>query len=139
MLEMLMKKRNQKGFTLVEMLIVVAIIAILVAIAVPTFTSQLEKSRIAVDKANARSAESLAVSAYMLNHQDASDVTYTAYTDTNGNLVVVCNVTGCTTCGTATGTELAPKSTTLSLAAPLTIEIKDGAIASNSWSAAISN
>ena len=47
-------KRN--GFTLAELLIVVAIIAVLVAIAIPIFNSQLEKSREAVDLANARSA-----------------------------------------------------------------------------------
>ena len=46
-------KRN-KGFTLAELLIIVAIIAILVGISIPIFTSQLEKSRRAVDKANAR-------------------------------------------------------------------------------------
>ena len=39
------KRRNKKGFTLAELLIVIAIIAILIAIAVPTFTSALEKSR----------------------------------------------------------------------------------------------
>lgn len=51
-----MKKRYQKGFTLAELLIVVAIIAVLVAISIPIFTSQLEKSREAVDLANVRSA-----------------------------------------------------------------------------------
>ena len=49
-------KNNKKGFTLAELLIVVAIIAVLVAIAIPVFTSQLEKSREAVDLANLRSA-----------------------------------------------------------------------------------
>ena len=49
-----MKKSNQKGFTLAELLIVVAIIAVLVAIAIPVFGAQLEKSRDAVDLANAR-------------------------------------------------------------------------------------
>lgn len=51
-----MKKRNQKGFTIMEMLIVVAIIAILVAIAIPTFNSALTKSKQAADLANIRAA-----------------------------------------------------------------------------------
>jgi len=51
-----MKKNNKKGFTLAELLIVVAIIAVLVAIAIPVFTAQLEKSKEATDIANTRSA-----------------------------------------------------------------------------------
>ncbi len=51
-----MKKNNKKGFTLAELLIVVAIIAVLVAIAIPVFTAQLEKSREATDLANIRAA-----------------------------------------------------------------------------------
>ena len=51
-----MKKLNKKGFTLAELLIVVAIIAVLVAISIPIFSSQLEKSREAVDAANIRAA-----------------------------------------------------------------------------------
>ena len=52
----MMKKLNKKGFTMAELLIVVAIIAVLVAIAIPIFTAQLEKSREATDAANLRSA-----------------------------------------------------------------------------------
>lgn len=53
-----MKKtlHNKKGFTLAELLIVVAIIAVLVAIAIPIFTAQLEKARDAVSVANLRTA-----------------------------------------------------------------------------------
>lgn len=53
-----MKKlhKNEKGFTLAELLIVVAIIGVLVAISIPIFTSQLEKSREATDAANIRAA-----------------------------------------------------------------------------------
>ena len=50
-----MKKMNNKGFTLAELLIVVAIIAVLVAIAIPVFTAQLEEAREATDAANIRS------------------------------------------------------------------------------------
>ena len=49
-------RNDKKGFTLAELLIVVAIIAVLVAISIPIFTAQLEKSREAVDLANLRAA-----------------------------------------------------------------------------------
>ena len=44
------------GFTLAELLVVVAIIAVLVMVSIPIFTAQLEKSREAVDLSNLRSA-----------------------------------------------------------------------------------
>lgn len=49
-------KRIRNGFTLMEMLIVIAIIAVLIAIAIPVFSSQLEKTREATDLTNVRSA-----------------------------------------------------------------------------------
>ena len=48
-------KRSKKGFTLAELLIVVAIIGVLVAISIPIFSGQLEKAREATDAANIRS------------------------------------------------------------------------------------
>lgn len=62
-----MKKRNQKGFTIMEMLIVVAIIAVLVAIAIPTFNSALTKSKEAADVANIRAAYAEMMMAYMMD------------------------------------------------------------------------
>ena len=53
---MLKKFTNKKGFTLMEMLIVVAIIAVLVAIAIPVLTGQLNKANEATDAANIRVA-----------------------------------------------------------------------------------
>ena len=58
-------KLNKKGFTLAELLIVVAIIAVLVAISIPIFTSQLRKARVAVNQANARAGEAAAYAAYL--------------------------------------------------------------------------
>lgn len=49
-------RENKKGFTLAELLIVVAIIGVLVAVSIPIFTAQLEKSRESVDMANLRDA-----------------------------------------------------------------------------------
>ena len=62
-----MKKlmKNKKGFTLMEMLIVIAIIVILVAIAVPTFTSQLGKANQAANDANFRAAKAQAAATYL--------------------------------------------------------------------------
>ena len=58
-------KKNRKGFTLAELLIVVAIIAVLVAIAIPIFTKQLERSREATDLSNIRSAYAEANATYL--------------------------------------------------------------------------
>lgn len=47
-------KRNQKGFTLVELMVVVLIIAILVAIAIPLYTKSQESAQRSACKANLR-------------------------------------------------------------------------------------
>ncbi len=49
-----MKKFNKKGFTLIEMLVVIAVIAILVSIVIPTVQGSTEKAAEAADAANIR-------------------------------------------------------------------------------------
>lgn len=49
------KRLNKKGFTLIEMLVVIAIVAILVAIIIPTVTVSVKKANAAADAANLRS------------------------------------------------------------------------------------
>lgn len=53
---MTLSTRNSRGFTLTELLITVAIIGVLVAISIPVFASQMEKSREATDLSNVRAA-----------------------------------------------------------------------------------
>lgn len=58
-------RENKKGFTLAELLVVVAIVGILVAISIPVFTSQLAKARKATNQANMRAAKAAAVAQYL--------------------------------------------------------------------------
>ena len=54
-----MKKNNKKGFTLVELVIVVAVMAILVAVAIPTIGSISGSARTSVANTNAQTIESM--------------------------------------------------------------------------------
>jgi prepilin-type N-terminal cleavage/methylation domain-containing protein len=77
----IMKKMNKKGFTLIEMLVVIAIIAILVAIVVPTVSSATMKSKGAADAANLRTITAQAAVDYLENSKVG---TYTIDLKTTG-------------------------------------------------------
>ena len=51
-----MKKNNKKGFTIVELVIVIAVIAILAAVLIPTFTGVTEKAQKSAALQNAENA-----------------------------------------------------------------------------------
>lgn len=67
------------GFTLIEMLIVVAIIAILVVVSIPLVNTSLDKARQAADDANVRAAKAVAVVEYLYNEK-TGDFFYNAAT-----------------------------------------------------------
>lgn len=73
------KLSKDGGFTLIEMLIVVAIIAILIAISIPIVNKTLEKARHATDEANLRSAVALAATDYLTNPSRYSTAKYVYY------------------------------------------------------------
>ena len=80
MRKLMNKKLNKKGFTLMEMLIVVAIIAILVAIAIPTFTRSLNQAKIAADEANLRAYYAEQMANYLVDGKEPKNVPATGST-----------------------------------------------------------
>lgn len=71
------KLNEQGGFTLIEMLLVVAIICILVAVSIPVVNMNLERARQATDRANERAAQTLATMLYMGELDFYNDITHT--------------------------------------------------------------
>lgn len=71
----LTEKRRKSGFTLMEMLIVVAVIAILAAIGIPALVSNLEKAREATDLSNIRNAYSEIMTEALLENALEASVT----------------------------------------------------------------
>ena len=87
-----LEARGYKGFTLMEMLIVVAIIAILVAIAIPVFTSQLNRAKVEADVANIRSGYAVVAVEVMTDTTIDNSVPTTFGLNADGT--VVKNATG---------------------------------------------
>ena len=74
-------KMNKKGFTLIEMLVVIAIIAILVAIVVPVVSNSTVKAKAAADAANLRSIVAEASIDYLSGAADSTGNVIATVTD----------------------------------------------------------
>ena len=81
-----MKKLNKKGFTLIELIVVIAIIAILAAILIPALLNYIAQATIAKNQSNARSLYTAAVLA--------------GATDPNGSIASVTVPADCALTGT---------------------------------------
>lgn len=66
------KLKGHGGFTLVEMLVVVAIIAILVAVSIPLVSNALERTKHATDAANERAAKAEILVQYLAGDDEGS-------------------------------------------------------------------
>lgn len=73
-----MKNRNNHGFTLIEMLLVVAVIAVLVSIIVPRVSNATDKSAAAADAANLRAAKSAIASGILEGIYGVDEASITA-------------------------------------------------------------
>ena len=78
--------KSGKGFTLAELLVVVAIIAILVAVSIPIFTGRLNEAKKNTDLANERAAKAAAITDYLQSDSDKTN--YWKYYDAESGAIV---------------------------------------------------
>lgn len=90
-----MKRANKKGFTIVELVIVIAVIAILAAVMIPTFSSVIGKARESAALQEATAAYKAALAEALADDGDATGTvedingfTFT-FTDSEGKITSV--------------------------------------------------
>lgn len=76
------RRKNNKGFSLVELIIVIAIMAILAGVLAPQFVKYLDKSKVSTDIQNAQQIASAMAAQYADDASSASPM-FTTYPLTN--------------------------------------------------------
>ena len=76
------KKSRKGGFTLVELMVVVAVIAILAAIAMPQFLSAADKARNAKETADIQIIKNATQLYMIVKNEDIKECLFTAFFDT---------------------------------------------------------
>lgn len=105
-----MKRAVQAGFTLIELVVVIVILGILAAVAIPQFTDLAGEARTAVVNGTCGAAQSAAVLLYASNKAASNSATIQSFITTGGGVSVsvsACAVTvtppggSATSCGAA--------------------------------------